>query len=96
MYSITITQHHILCGTYENCIHVSHISLFINNSVLRGTRSQTDEQLIVLSLVLAGYVRMPRRFYQLILNEIYCQGQWPRIEELHTYSHFVCLALSHW
>jgi len=24
VYSIAITSHHILCGTYENCIHVSH------------------------------------------------------------------------
>jgi len=23
VYSIAITSHHILCGTYENCIHVS-------------------------------------------------------------------------
>ncbi len=23
VYSIAITQHFILCGTYENCIHVS-------------------------------------------------------------------------
>ena len=27
VYSIAITDHHILCGTYENCIHVSMISL---------------------------------------------------------------------
>lgn len=22
VYSIAVTDHHILCGTYENCIHV--------------------------------------------------------------------------
>ena len=27
VYSIVITSHHILCGTYENCIHVSIICI---------------------------------------------------------------------
>jgi E3 ubiquitin-protein ligase TRAF7 len=27
VYSITITPHYVLCGTYENCIHVSSFYL---------------------------------------------------------------------
>ena len=30
VYSIAITSHHILCGTYENCIHVSPASYLLS------------------------------------------------------------------
>jgi len=30
VYSIAVTNHHIVCGTYENCIHVSS-----NSEILR-------------------------------------------------------------
>jgi len=29
VYSIAITAHHILCGTYENCIHVSQLTYLL-------------------------------------------------------------------
>ena len=44
VYSIAITSHHILCGTYENCIHVSFGSLVDDcavNVCVRSSREMT-------------------------------------------------------
>ena len=37
VYSIAVTNHHIVCGTYENCIHVSTLltNFFVGNFALR-------------------------------------------------------------
>ncbi|XP_013417562.1 E3 ubiquitin-protein ligase TRAF7-like [Lingula anatina] len=36
VYSICITEHHILCGTYENCIHVWELGTFNQTTTLQG------------------------------------------------------------
>lgn len=33
VYSIAVTNHHIVCGTYENLIHVRHMYMYAGNFV---------------------------------------------------------------